>query len=469
MIHEALFYSSLGVFFTAVISIILVVRQYKYKCLEKMITKKMVDKPLFSSLVVKEFVKYFFKYQTRNKNKIIKFFTQNDWPAIINNIKVPLLKAKMEIIISNKITRVKKTDSLYKLEQAFYWLKKQRQEKALELLGEIHTSKKEITALKKLLLVQISLSEGDLEIVSQEITRILPILKKQRMYAEEAFAYYIMGTAYRITGLYDTAEFMLRTSLAIYKFLSAKLKTAEIMGNLGLLMAAQRRYEEACSYYNEAQACISVKENRELYYFIDSQKAMVALMQGQYKEAELSAQKALKGHRSNAGKSLATDVLARICYSQKKWQKAYKWSNISAKYYLKEKNYASVFECWYLAAESLIEINKCSEAESLLRKLIDEEKYHKSCFHIANAYTLLGLILLKKEDLIGAKTFFNQSLKQEFYNERNTGIAIDYANLAVVERKCGNSEEACENLKKALLYAKDYDNDLYDKINATLN
>ncbi|MCQ2741427.1 MAG: hypothetical protein MJ210_04870, partial [Alphaproteobacteria bacterium] len=109
-----------------------------------MITKKMIDKPLFSSLVVKEFVKYFFKYQTRNKNKIIKFFTQNDWPAIINNIKVPLLKAKMEIIISNKITRVKKTDSLYKLEQAFYWLKKQRQEKALELLGEIHTSKKEI-------------------------------------------------------------------------------------------------------------------------------------------------------------------------------------------------------------------------------------------------------------------------------------------------------------------------------------
>ena len=50
-----------------------------------------------------------------------------------------------------------------------------------------------------------------------------------------------------------------------------------------------------------------------------------------------------------------------------------------------------------------------------------------------------------------------------------TGIAIDYANLAMVERKCGNMSDARKNLETALKYAENTDKDLYTKIKDALD
>ena len=86
---------------------------------------------------------------------------------------------------------------------------------------------------------------------------------------------------------------------------------------------------------------------------------------------------------------------------------------------------------------------------------------------VQNALSKTGL--LQKKDIKGAKTIFNQALKQELYNERDIGIAIDYINLAVVAKKCGEISEMQKNLEKALSYAKDIDEDLYLKIKAILN
>ena len=64
---------------------------------------------------------------------------------------------------------------------------------------------------------------------------------------------------------------------------------------------------------------------------------------------------------------------------------------------------------------------------------------------------------------------FNQSLNLELCNERDIGIAIDYTNLAIVEQKCGNKEKAKENINIAIKYAKDLDQELYEKIKDLLN
>jgi tetratricopeptide (TPR) repeat protein len=122
-----------------------------------------------------------------------------------------------------------------------------------------------------------------------------------------------------------------------------------------------------------------------------------------------------------------------------------------------------------LIAEANSNLGHVNVAETCLRKIIDQEKSHKSCFHIANAYTLLGLLLLKKNDVKGAKTVFSQSLNLELYNERNIGVAIDYTNLAIVEQKSGNIEKAKDNINIALEYAKDVDRELYENIKNLLN
>ena len=83
--------------------------------------------------------------------------------------------------------------------------------------------------------------------------------------------------------------------------------------------------------------------------------------------------------------------------------------------------------------------------------------------------TLLGLILLRKKNTSGARAIFNQALKQELYNERDIGAAIDYINLAVIAKKCGKKTEMHKNLENALIYAKDIDENLYQRIKAILN
>ena len=123
----------------------------------------------------------------------------------------------------------------------------------------------------------------------------------------------------------------------------------------------------------------------------------------------------------------------------------------------------------YLRASALSYIGKLDESEKVLRELIEKEKTHKSCFHIAGAYTLLGLVLLKKNEPERAKAFFNQALSKELCNDRKSGVAIDYANLAVVEKLQGNNDEAYKNLQKAIAQAEDIDVKLVEKIKTMLN
>ena len=104
-----------------------------------------------------------------------------------------------------------------------------------------------------------------------------------------------------------------------------------------------------------------------------------------------------------------------------------------------------------------------------MRGIIRKVPYHQSCFHIADAYTLLGLILLQTGKIGRARTIFNQALKHELSDNRSAGIAVDYANLAAAEKQCGNISAARKNLEAALAYAKDADNEVYERIRAVLD
>ena len=112
---------------------------------------------------------------------------------------------------------------------------------------------------------------------------------------------------------------------------------------------------------------------------------------------------------------------------------------------------------------------KIKESEKTLRQLIKIEKNCKHCFHIAGAYTLLGLILLENNYPDRAKAMFNQALSKELCNDRKIGAAIDYANLAIVEKMQGNHDEALKNLQKALNYEQDIDEELIKKIKTILS
>ncbi len=442
------------------------ISRLKYLFLQKIIAKKIIDCPFFSTVAVKETASYILRQPYVERQELLKAVSRNDFKFILQNINQPLLKAKLLLMLKGKISALSENDSLLNLMQTGFYLSRQEYTKATKVLTKINLKTREsnLRALKNLCTARIALFEGDMLTASEEAAKALKIFQKNNLLYEEAETYFLLGEIYRVSGVFDTADFMLRTAVKLFEVLSACKAKAKVLGTLGLLMTIQRRFSEAEDYFLQAKKTLTISSDRELFYFIISQQAMLNLLQDNLKEASAQAAQSLRGHKKFAGQAFAADVLSRVAFAAKKWQQTLDYSVIAAEKYLKQKNYAARFECQYLQAEALVKKKKTKDAEKLLRQLIKEETNHKSCFHIASAYTLLGLILLQSGDIKRAKTIFNQALEQELYNDRASGAAIDYTNLALIERQCGNIDAAHKNLNAALCCAERIDEELYAQI-----
>ena len=108
----------------------------------------------------------------------------------------------------------------------------------------------------------------------------------------------------------------------------------------------------------------------------------------------------------------------------------------------------------YLLASAYFETEDMEKAEQILRTITREAKDNPVNFHIANAYSMLGLIFLQKGELLRAKGLFMQSLQLEQKHDRLNAAAADFANIALVEQKRGQTETAKKNLETAVSFAK---------------
>ena len=80
---------------------------------------------------------------------------------------------------------------------------------------------------------------------------------------------------------------------------------------------------------------------------------------------------------------------------------------------------------------------------------------------MANAYNLLGLIFLKKNDLSRAKSLFLTAASIEQKDERFAGAATDYINIALIENRRGHMQQALKTFQTALNFAGAFEeNDL---------
>ena len=66
---------------------------------------------------------------------------------------------------------------------------------------------------------------------------------------------------------------------------------------------------------------------------------------------------------------------------------------------------------------------------------------------------------MQKNNLPRAKGLFEKAVLLEEHNNRLNGAAIDYVNIALIEKKCGNQEQAKKTLKLALEYAEGFDDE----------
>lgn len=301
------------------------------------------------------------------------------------------------------------------------------------------------------------LNDGDMLSASQNCSEAVRLFHKNRAYYEEAQAYLQMGVIYRASVVTDVSQIMLETALKIFSALGCRAETAETYGNLGMLMAIQKRFEEAEDFYLKAEKICTETGRRQAQAEINNQQGLLQLLKNAFVEAEELAQKALKAHsalKNAAGIAFSKEIIANSRWNRKDYPAAIHMAFEAKNLYRQSNNFSACFEMMYLMALALFEQRKLAEAEKVLREIVSLSKKHNSNFHTANAYNLLGLIYLQKQDLRRAKGLFQQSLDLEQVNNRLGGIATDYVNIGTVELTRGNREQAHKTLKTALEYAE---------------
>lgn len=296
------------------------------------------------------------------------------------------------------------------------------------------------------------LQEGDLLAASQSCVKAEKYFIKSRASFLLAKTYLLLGTIYRVSFVDDVAELMFRSAGKIFDTLHLPQGKALALANLGMQNTAGEHFEVAEKYFEEAKILLANAQATEDMAEILNQIGLLHLLSKNFTKAKSSlveAQKIFKESPKYAGKALNAELFSYFWAAQKNFNKSLAKAKEAESLYRQDENVAARLNCLYLQAEAFYAQNLLADAESILRKIIQQAKKEASCFHIANAYSLLGLIFLQKGDLHRAKGLFQQSLEQEQKNNRLSGQACDYANIGFLELRSGQLEQAKNHIQAA--------------------
>ena len=365
--------------------------------------------------------------------------------------------------------------NLYKTELAKLYLINGRLEQAENIIEKIEDKKSDnyIKAVKDYIQAFRATSDGDMLSASQKASSSLRHFEKDKAFFEAAMVYMLIGTIYRVSATYDVAQCMFEAAKDIFIKMKLEIPQAISLANLGMLTAAQKRYEEAEEYFSKALDINIKLQNLCGQAEVLNQTALMETTKKNYAKAFDLAKQAQNIHnqiKNFAGEALSWDIISYIKSGEQKYTEVIETTTKAVNLYNRTNNTSAKHEMLFMQASAYFELEQHLEAEKILRNIIAQADEHSSCFHSANAYNLLGLIFLRKNDLAKAKTFFMQAVQREEKNDRLSGAAVDYANLALIEQKCGNHEQAEKTLKLALEYAQSSDdNNLIEQIKSQMN
>lgn len=470
-------------------SLIKIRTDFYFKTTSRRILKKQLEfnsKSYFSSQTIRDVLSWILRSRQRRK-KYLNLFSNGEWDDLKKDLQkyknVTALsltaffnpqKAEKETqqLLKQKVSPKDKTTLL--LLAAELSFNRQDNKNAQKYLEKADVQNLKGYQKAKFLFLEaiLKMQEGDLLTASENCSRAIIIFNKTEAYYEVAEAYLLMGTLYRISAVEDVAQIMLQSAQEIFKQLRAGRQEGEVLGHLGMLMVMQNRFEEADSYFQKANALFEQNDLLIQRAEIINQTALSALIRNDYLTAAAKADEAYRLHHNAdniSGEALSLEILSRIDGALGKWQEAAAKALQAQKLYRRSHNISGELEARLLEAQAIFQNEEFSRAEKLLRLLIEREKKSPSCFHVANAYNLLGLIFMKKGDLQRAKGLFQQSLDNEMRNNRCQGMAVDYANMALIEYRRGHLKEADEAAKIALEWAQTYGkDDTYELLETTL-
>lgn len=447
----------IGLFFANALLAALIAIAFTFKCrfinqyyrLEKEYLEKLRKKDLplyFSALTVKEeaFNKIF--HVKPNKVLILKHLAIKD-----------IFTAKK--LISFQTKKYPKDLSLLLLDAEISLLTQNR-ERFGHIMDSIrlpHFLSKKQQAQYLYLCAENELYQTDMLSATAHASKALKIYQKKGDAFASAVCYQTLCKIYRISGFFDVAFTMLKEAQKIYEELNIPAKLSETEASFGLIEIGRENFKIARDYLDSAAKICQQNNLKQTLAHIKNWQGLTLYLDNQPQKAAKLFEAALKTSKEPPAKSYAAEMLARIELKQKQYDTALKYAN-KAILYAKQQNLTpNIFENLYLKAEICYATKNYIESRQILTELIKQKTPPTAIYYPANAYTLLGMVELKENNLNKARTMFKQALDLEHAQNRLKGAAIDYNNLAELSHLTGNKAEAKTYLAQAIKYAQEID------------
>ena len=294
----------------------------------------------------------------------------------------------------------------------------------------------------------------DLDTATKDLTKALKIYKKHKYFFECGQCYIELSKIYKICGCFDITTTLLLEALKIFSnLIFVPQKIAEIKAYLGLNELQYENNSNAISYLKEAitlseqhnlpTTLANTKNWLSLAYFLnkDNTSALTTLNSISSQNLPLPTQLFKQELLARLNKDTSPDI-------------ALKHLNKALKIAQTLNNTQELFELNFLKAEIYYSTSNYPKSITILTNLINQKTPHNALYFKANAYSLLGLIALKQNNLKRAKNLFKSSLDLELSKSRFSAISMDYNNLAEVEKLKNNPSTYKQYLKLALDFAK---------------
>ena len=426
--------------------------------------QKVSSAPYFSSYALRKILKTLLRFPFKKNKKLLLNLACGKTSGVLKFLRQKKLffeEASLKAFYQPEeavalFKKIKSESARIELVSLLFELGKKDEASALLDTVQVKTCPPYFKAKAAYYQAQFALICGDMENASQQVAVAASLFKKSGAYIEEAYAYLLSATIFRVSAVEDVSHFMFRQAAQLFHAFGHPAGEADAFGGLGMLWTMRENFDDALAYFQKSLD-INLNSNRlRAAAYILTQKALTLLLQKKYDDALCSVHAAVEAHEKlhdKNGLAFAHQVRAFIFCEQNLWSQALIEAVSSARIYQKGIDTAAALDSLYLIARIDFELERFAAAEAVLRLIIKKGEKDSGCFHIANAYSLLGLIFLQKNELARAKSLFLKSASIEQKDERFSGAATDYANIALIESKLGNSLQAIKTYETALTYA----------------
>lgn len=301
------------------------------------------------------------------------------------------------------------------------------------------------------------LYQTDMFSATAHISKALKIYQKKGAIYETALCYQTLSRIYRISGIFDVAFTMLKEAKKIYEELNIPAKIAETEAYFGLIEIGRENLKTAEEYLNSAAKICQENNLTETLAHIKNWHGLILFLNNDLKKANQLFSFVIKTSKELPALAYAAEMLARIELKNEDYNMALNYTDRAISYAKKQNLTPNIFENLYLKAEIYYTLQNYKKSRQILTELIKQKTPPTTIYYPANAYTLLGMVELKENNLDKARTLFKQALDLEHAQNRLKGAAIDYNNLAELSHMTGNFTEAKTYLNQALKYATEID------------